>query len=367
MAREGKRKRIGVGIYRDTRGLAATVKVGSQQREKRFPKGTDPAVIRAWQEKERTKLRAKRPHVDRGPLAQDAARYLKLVAHLASKKARKVEVMAWVAELAGKHRNEVKPAHVYAARSKWLGAGLSPKTINNRVQTLRHLYRTLDGKQAETPCDEIAPLAVPKTPPQVISPETIIGVDTTLQHFEQVKRLLSAKTRARFRVYATSGRRPCEIMRTQPEDIDLERRVWYVRDAKGGYTPGLYLNNDLLAAWQFFIEAEAWGKFDTNSFARSLRSAGWPAGVRPYNLRHSLWITASERGADLSDIQAGAGHKSMATTRRHYVPVLNSRMQRLGELVDGRMTWETVPADCASRTADSDGQSRSFLRKSVRR
>jgi len=75
-------------------------------------------------------------------------------------------------------------------------------------------------------------------------------------------------------------------------------------------------------------------------FPRRLRDAGWPDGVRPYNLRHSTWIEASERGADLADIQAGAGHRSMTTTRRHYVPVLASRMQRLSERLNGRFGWQ---------------------------
>ena len=35
------RRRIGKGIYSDQYGLAATVKVRGQQREKRFPRDTD--------------------------------------------------------------------------------------------------------------------------------------------------------------------------------------------------------------------------------------------------------------------------------------------------------------------------------------
>ncbi len=101
----------------------------------------------------------------------------------------------------------------------------------------------------------------------------------------------------------------------------------------------MYLNGDMLAAWQFFAEAEAWGWFDIKSFAKRLYTAGWPRHVRPYNLRHSVGITLSEEGVDLSDVQAFMGHKQMATTRRHYVPVRESRMQRASERLEDRLGW----------------------------
>lgn len=357
MPRLGRRERIGHGLYRDKSGVAAIVHVGTQQREKRFPLGTDPKLMQRWRDRAKVALQDRQPLAPRGTLAADSKRYLALVTHLASHKARKAELAAWCRQLPDRHRNTITSADVLLARGAWLAAGTNPKTINNRVQTLRHLYATLDGKKAETPCDEVTPLPTTKTPPVFISPELVVRVEANLAVFEQTKRLLNRKTRARFRVYATCGKRPCEIMRAQPADVDLARRVWTPRDAKGGYSPGLYLNDDMRGAWEFFMEAEAWGWFDTNSFARVLRGAGWPAGVKPYNLRHTTWITASERGADLADIQAGAGHKHLATTRRHYVPVLDSRMQRLSELLEGRFTWGAVPSAGATGPPDTTGES----------
>jgi integrase len=243
-----------------------------------------------------------------------------------------------------RRRHTITRDDVRAARVTWIGQGKSPKTVNNRVHTFRHLYRVLDGPDAETPCDHLQPLAIPKTPPVYISPELVQKVDAEIQRREhRGQQYHSAKTRARFRVLATTGKRPSEVMRAEPSDVDLQRRVWIVRDGKGGMSPGLYLNDDMLAAWKLFADADAWGSFSTNSLLRCLERAGWPKGVRAYNLRHTTWITASERGADLADIPAGAGHKSIATTRRHYVPVLESRMQKLSELLDGRFHFASVP------------------------
>ncbi len=156
--------------------------------------------------------------------------------------------------------------------------------------------------------------------------------------------LKSAKTRARFRVFVSTGKRPCEIMRAQPGDVDLTARVWVPRDAKGGFCPGVYLNDDMRAAWALFIEAEAWGPYNHGAFARTLRQAGWPVGVRLYQARHTTWMIASERGIDLADIATGAGHTDSRMTRRMYVPVLNSRLQTMSERLDGRFQgWNVVP------------------------
>jgi integrase len=118
--------------------------------------------------------------------------------------------------------------------------------------------------------------------------ETILAVYRNLLEFEPSGRLHNAKTRARFMVRASTGRRPSEIMRAQREDVDLARGVWRVRDGKGGWLVALYLNTDMLIAWMTFIDADAWGRFNTGSQAEVLRAAGWPEHSRPYNLRHSV-------------------------------------------------------------------------------
>ena len=111
---------------------------------------------------------------------------------------------------------------------------------------------------------------------------------------------------------------------------------------RGGWGPGIYLNDDMMAAWELFVEADAWGIFRTGSLVRTTRRAGWPEGVRPYNLRHTVGISISEAGGDLADVQAHLGHKHISTTRKHYVPVLNSRMQKASELISGRIPWRSV-------------------------
>jgi integrase len=327
--------------------VRATVKVAGYQKERRFVAGTPQRVIKAWKADIEAKMRKRHPQPERqaarGTLAKDAERYYPLIRHLADWVSRRSEIRAWLPLIGPKFRHLVTRDDVLRARGAWLhpdkGRAATPKTVNNRVSALRDLYRKLDGDDAPTPCDGVKPLSTVKSPPEV--PDAAI--------VEQVAAKLAAQTgspkhphaaadRGRLMVLATTGKRPCELERATPADVNLHRRVWLVRDAKGGWSPGVYLNDEMIAAWQAFIDANAWGPFPEH-FPRRLRLAGWPVGLRPYNLRHATWIEASERGADLADIQAGAGHRSMTTTRRHYVPVLNSRMQRLSESLTGRFGW----------------------------
>lgn len=320
----------------------------SIQRECRFTKGTPARVMKAWQDHERGKIRKRIPEkMERGAasgtLTKDAERYYPLTRHMAKWVTRRAEIRAWLKLVGDRPRHTVTKEDVLRIRGEWLSGGVKPKTINNRVTALRQLFRALDGDDFISPCHAVRPLHVSRTPPQVITPDIVNRVLAALQARVGTSPH-AAGDYARLMLLATTGKRPCEIERAEPADVDLDRRVWAVRDAKGGWSEGLYLNDEMLMAWQEFVRVHAWGRIPDH-FPRRLRDAGWPSGVRPYNLRHSTWITASERGADLADIQAGAGHKNISTTRRHYVPVLNSRMQKLSERLEGRFGWQARLAD----------------------
>lgn len=328
--------------------IRATVKIGSGQfsvqRERRFSAGTPARVVKAWKVAMRAKLLKKYPvRTDRAVkhdrLKADSQRYLTLVRHLAAWRNRRAEVNHWVKALNDPYRHMVTKEDVLRVRGQWIDAGVAAKTINNRVTALRNLYHVLDGSDVPTPCDGLKQLTPQKVPPQVIAASVVNAVLETLQRRADAGKQHAAADRARLMVLATTGKRPCEIERAVPADVDLRRRVWIARDAKGGFCPGVYLNDEMVMAWEAFVLAGAWGKIPDH-FPRRLRDAGWPEGVRPYNLRHSTWIEASERGNDLADIQAGAGHKKMSTTRIHYVPVRASRMQRMSESLEGRFGWQ---------------------------
>jgi integrase len=355
--RKVKRQRITKVVYRDSGGFEVRVVVGGHTYSARLPLDSTLQQLKARRAELENLGLTTTPRAERRTLRADVPRYLRMVAHLASARDLKAHLDAWIDRLGDTYRHLITAEDVLMARNAWLAAGRSPKTINNRVGTLRNLYRRLDGRTAITPCDEVDPLPVPRTPIQRVTDALIRTVDANLQARERdpTKSFDGAKTRARFRVFVSTGKRPIEIMRAQPGDVDLAARVWVPRDAKGGFTPGVYLNDDMLAAWRLFIEANAWGRYNHGNFGRVIRSAGWPKDVKPYQARHSTWIAASERGVDLADISTGAGHTDIRTTRRSYVPVLNSRLQRLSEAMEGRFGgFSLVPTSAPDDKGNND-------------
>ncbi len=258
------------------------------------------------------------------------------------------EVDAWTTLYGRLRRVQLTAEHVRKARAQWAAEKYSPKTINNRVQTLRHLFRLLDGRRAPTPADEVTPLLVPDSPKTLVPAKVFRTVAANLQ---------DAKTRGRFMVIASTGVRPAELKRAEPGDLDLDRRVWLVRTAKGGAPRVFWLNDDMLAAWQAFVTADAWGSFDGSDYAKALYSAGWPKHVRPYQARHSVALELGERGIDIGDVEGWLGHRDVATTRKFYSPVLVSRLKKASEQLAGRFNgWASATRlDTGSRHIETVG------------
>jgi integrase len=349
MGRNGKRLRIDTGIFRDGAGFS----VIAFGKEVRMPLGSSRGELLRRRAELIEALADDDPSLGAAPgtLRKDIPRYLALAKHLVDPKgSRKAHLAAWLPALGDVPRRQITTHDLLRVRGEWIAAGIKPKTCNNRVSALRSLYKTLDGRDA-TIFRTVQPLPSHRTPAVSVPAADILAVDLKLQAHEHQGWLRDKKTRARFRVRAATGRRPSEIMRAQPEDVDLKRRIWTPRDGKGGFTPGIYLTDDMVAAWQLFIEADAWGPFNTGSMAEVLRNCGWRANVRPYNLRHSVGIALSESGVDLADVQQMMGHKHIATTRQHYVPVLNSRMQHAAKQLEGRLPW-SVPRDGSMRDVE---------------
>jgi integrase len=343
--RRGTRKRIARAIYEDATGRAGIYRdAHGKPRELRFPPATPITQIRAELERRRAAAKGSgRLETARGTLAEAVNQWEPLEQHLASWETRRAELRAWVALYGDVPVRSLTATHVRKALGIWTAKGWTAKTLRNYLWSLKHLCHVLYGKRTPTPVDDVAPPAKERRVPVLVTPDQILRVYQQLLIFEAKGRLRDAKTRARFMVRASTGRRPSEIRRALPGDVDLKRREWRVRDAKGGWSEGLHLNNDMLIAWKLFIKADAWGDFNTGSQAEVLRAAGWPAHSRPYDMRASTGITLSERGVDLADVGGWLGHTSLQTTRSAYVPILGGRMQRASQTLAGRFRgWKVA-------------------------
>lgn len=333
----------------DTR-IRVTVKVGGRrgaQREKRFPVDTPREEIKSWVTQTRAELDRDRPpdtpKPERGTWTADVARYLPQIAGRVGYKADRSHLDAWTPFIGKLLRSKVTETHVRTAIGAWLDAGLAPRTVRHRVRVLRELYQTLDGAHAKPPLENVK---LPKPDDSNPTPSDVDMIQRVAASMKAglrkkkrcgpTRRLVvvrfpvPAKCYVRFLVRATTGQRPAQIMRALPNDVDLVRGIWFVRAAKGGRQVPLFLQPDMILAWQAFIAADAWGAFDTRSFSKTLRRHGWPKDERPYNLRHTFAIDHLLNGTDIGDLQGLLGHKQIETTRRFYAPVLLARLKKAG-------------------------------------
>jgi integrase len=339
-------RRISAGIYRDKYGIRAIVDVAAGRKEKRFHASTPLADIKHWRNTTKGELeaQARRRPSKAGTLRVDVPRYLAQIKGQVSAqswKSRRSELDGWLELFGDRPRGTLTPADIRGAIARWraidpdrkLGRGnpCSVRTCEHRVATLRHLFHVLDGDDTITPCDGFT-FELPPTRPVLVSPNVIRDVLHKLT-------TTYPDSAARFAVLASTGVRPAELMRAEPADVNLRERYWIVRTAKGGRRPPMWLNDDMLNAWRYFVKVAAWGPYDTSTHAKRLYAAGWPEGVRPYNTRASFGMELSRRGADLHDVQQLLGHTDAKTTRAYYVPPENSRLVAATRNVDRRFGW----------------------------
>ena len=347
------------GIYKDGSAYRAVVAIAAGRKEKRFPAGTALRDIKRWRAVMRVQLEQKYPTrragaIGKGTFAADVKRYLASLA-IASWASRRSELRAWAARFGKLRRATITADHVRAAIKAWVDAGVPPKTISNRCRALSAMYRTLDGPDAWTPLVGVQRPKVTKRRPLRVPLETLLAVEQRLREGDP-------KTHARYMVLVATGCRPAHLKRAQPADVDLERRRWSIPAAKDGEPIELWLNDDMIAAWQTFLAADAWGEFKSDLYAQALRAAGWPEGIRPYNAKHTFGQELADLGISRETIGDWYGHSPGSDSTKVYTGSANLR--RVSQAIDGRLGWGQRP-ESAPRVAVDLGRLSAADRKAL--
>lgn len=314
-------KRLDRGIYQTPYGFRVVVRIGKILRRKRFPPTYTLDYLRDWRA-DHVRLHRPKKHA-RGTFEEDVHTYLKSVAEMPSYTDRKRQIEAW---LVGRDptfaRWRLTPAMVRTQLQQWKASGLANNTVNHRRTALSHLYTVLDGKGSYNPVREVPPFALP--------PPIRRGVPMRVVSKVLAKMTGAPKTHARLSVLAWTGLRPSELMRLTPEMVDLRKGVAVIPTAKGGPAREIPLIPNAKAAWRRLVKVEGLGSFSVQSARKQLLAACKAAKVPPlrvYDLRHSFLSALRHSGADLSDIQAIAGHSDIKLTKR-YAPTITAKLQR---------------------------------------
>jgi integrase/recombinase XerD len=186
------------------------------------------------------------------------------------------------------------------------------------IAALRLLYRTTLGKKWVV--DDVVSPKKQRKLPVVLSP------DEVTQFFEAIP---SLKHRAILMTAYAAGLRVSEVVSLRVDDLDSQRMVIRIRQAKGQKDRYVMLSPRLLAILREYWKAARPTQFlfpgnvpdrpiTPRTVQKACRNAQEAAGlskrVRVHTLRHSFATHLLEAGTNIRVIQILLGHRSLRTT-----------------------------------------------------
>ena len=167
----------------------------------------------------------------------------------------------------------------------------------------------------------------------------------------QVKRIFyvtkNLKHKCILMLIYSAGLRRSELLNLIPSDIDSERMIIHINDAKGKKDRISLLSDNLLKLLRqyykeyrpqkYLFEGQKGGMYSPTSVANILKKAALKAGINktvtPHMLRHSFATHLLEQGTDLRYIQELLGHESSKTTEI-YTHVSKKAIDRIINPID---------------------------------
>jgi integrase/recombinase XerD len=167
---------------------------------------------------------------------------------------------------------------------------------------------------------------------------TVLSVEEVTRFFQAIS---NSRDRAALLTIYAAGLRVSEALHLKPEDIDSDRMLIHVRQAKGRKDRMVMLSPRLLEELRLYVQ---WARphhwlfpgtdptqpLCNRTLQRTCRLSGERAGitkrVTPHVLRHSFATHLLDAGTDLRVIQTLLGHRSLTTTAI-YTHVSTRRLQ----------------------------------------
>lgn len=137
-----------------------------------------------------------------------------------------------------------------------------------------------------------------------------------------------------------SGLRVSEVVNLKSDDIDIKRKLIYVKQAKGNKNritllPDKLLDDmkeNILIGKKYIFESERGGKLSVRTaqliFKRALKKAGILKRATFRTLRHSFAIHLLKNGIDVRYVQELFGHQNIRTTQI-YTHVTNMALRNI--------------------------------------
>lgn len=180
-----------------------------------------------------------------------------------------------------------------------------------------------------------------------IKKETLPKVLGSREVKEMIKNTFNIKHRCMISLLYSAGLRRAELLSLIPSDIESERMMIKVRDAKGGKDRYSILSKTVLEdlriyykkfkPTRFLFEGAKGKPYSGTSLGKVIHQAAGRANIKrkvtPHMLRHSFATHLLESGTDLRYIQMLLGHNSTKTTEI-YTHVANSSFLNIKNPLD---------------------------------
>ena len=167
---------------------------------------------------------------------------------------------------------------------------------------------------------------------------------------QEIKKIIDSTSNLKYKLIIqflySAGLRVSELINLKPRDIDIERKIIYIRNGKGAkdmislfpisikedflkylltYNPKIYL-----------FESNRNKKYSSKSIEKIISKTSLKTlnkKIRPHTLRHSFATHLLEQGIDLRKIQRLLGHKNLRTTQI-YTHIANTDIENIKSPLD---------------------------------
>ncbi len=215
---------------------------------------------------------------------------------------------------------------------------LSASYINQIINGIKFLFENI----LKLPIQKYQ-LPRPQKPKLLPSVLSIAEIKRILDVIENTKHKLMIK------IIYSAGLRVSELVELKGKDIDFERNLLIIRQAKGKKDRQTLLSKSIISELKNFIEINGLSKDDylfagqfkaqyavrsiQTFFAKAIENAHIQKKASVHTLRHSFATHLLEEGTDLRIIQVLLGHSSIKTTEV-YTHVSTHKIQHIASPLD---------------------------------
>lgn len=166
---------------------------------------------------------------------------------------------------------------------------------------------------------------------------------------EEVKKMIYATENLKHKLIIMflyyAGLRLNEVINLRWQDIDYDREIIHIKDAKGSKDRVVFLHRELKKLLEIYSEniregvvlaSQRSGRYNKRTIQKIVKNAAVKSditkNVTPHTLRHSFATHLLEAGADIRYIQHLLGHKNLKTTQI-YTHIANKDIKKLSKFL----------------------------------